>query len=659
MRVTRTIATLGLTFALAAVVGCEGSVKGGGSGGSGAAGPGSGGAGPAGPGSGGMGGAGTTGTGGNGNGGGGQGGGSVTCDIPRVDLLLAVDNSRGMGHKQALLAEAIPDLIAGLVNPPCVDASGVPAPSQPASPLDACPAGTDRVFQPQTDIHIGVVSSSIGGHGSDSCPNVDPSSPTCAPNPNYTNNDKAHLLDRTDACKTGTVPTYASKGFLAWDPNQVMMPPGEGTLDNGAGAGLVPTLKDMIVGAGEIGCGYESQLESVYRFLADPKPYETITVVNNIAQPMGTDLVLLEQRKAFLRPDSLLAVLMLSEENDCSTKEYGQFFYVNQLRVGATNVRLPRPRKECATNPNDPCCKSCGQAAGNCPVDPTCSGPNGDIVLLSPEQDSVNLRCWDQKRRFGIDFLYPIDRYKQAFSASMIADQQGNLVKNPIFSDLDPSDDNAKVRDASLVVFGGILGVPWQDIARDPADAKKGFKAWDELEQPAGNAPSAWDVIVGNPETYVSAKDPLMLESTDPRSGANPITGAPIASPANQGANPINGNEFTNGSNDELQYACVFDLPAGMERDCTDPSNTSCDCVSPSNDSPLCAPNPNDGNKRTLQVRAKAHPSRRQLALAQRLGKQAAVGSICAPQTSNPSAADYGYRQSVKIILDWLGRRGC
>jgi hypothetical protein len=414
---------------------------------------------------------------------------------------------------------------------------------------------------------------------------------------------------------TGKVATYANKGFLAWDPNQAMMPPGEGTLDNGMGGGLVPTLKDMIVGAGEIGCGYESQLESVYRFLADPKPYETITVINNIAQPMGTDLVLLEQRKAFLRPDSLLAVLMLSEENDCSTKEYGQFFYVNQLRVGATNVRLPRPRQECAKDPNDPCCKSCGQAAGNCPVDPTCSGPNGDILLLAPEEDDINLRCWDQKRRFGIDFLYPVDRYRQAFSATTIADQQGNLVPNPIFSDLDPSDGISTVRDASLVVFGGILGVPWQDIARDPADATKGFKAWDELNKPVANAASAWDVIVGNPEMYVNATDPLMIESTNPRSGTNPITGAPLASPANQGANPINGNEFTNTQNDQLQYACIFQLPPGMERDCTDSSQPACDCTDPSNDSPLCAPDPNNNNQRTLQVRAKAFPTRRQRGL--------------------------------------------
>jgi hypothetical protein len=631
MRVTRKIVTLGLTLALAAMAGCK---------------------------TGGTGGSGQGGEGGEGGGQGGAGGGvPVTCDIPRVDLVLGIENSRGMAYKQALLVEAIPDLIAGLVNPPCVDASGLPAPSQPSSPADACPAGTERAFQPQTDIHIGVVSSSIGGHGADACPNEEPNS--CAPVSNTTNNDKGHLLDRADACNMGTIPTYESKGFLAWDPNQAMMPPGEGTLDNGMGGGVVPTLKNMIVGVGALGCGFESHLESLYRFLVDPEPYASISVVNNVATPEGIDTVLLTQRKDFLRPDSLLAVLMLSEENDCSTKEYGRFYEVNQLRNNnGTSFRMLRARQECATDPNDPCCTSCGQAPSNCPVDPTCMDSQGQVAVLAPNEDNVLLRCWDQKRRFGIDFLYPIERYKQAFSLTKIPNRQGDLVPNPIFSDLDPSDGNSKVRDASLVVFGGVLGVPWQDIARDPTDASKGFKAWDELNKPVAGSPTAWDVVLGDTEAYVNPKDPLMIESTAQRSGTNPITGDPLASSANPGANPINGNEYTT-SNEELQYACTFPLPASMQRDCSNPSNELCDCTDENNDSPLCAPAPNNGGQRTLQVREKVFPSRRQLAVAKALGRQAAVGSICAPQTSNPSAADYGYRQSVKIILDWLGHRGC
>ncbi len=155
--------------------------------------------------------------------------------------------------------------------------------AQPAKPADACPTGLVRAFAPMTDMHIGVISSSLGGHGSDSCPDVETSAKECVPSPHLTNNDKGHLLSRLDHCGGQSAPTYAGKGFLAWDPGQVLMPPGEATLDSGI-KGLVPALRDMVIGVGQIGCGYESQLESIYRFLADPEPHESITVQNGVAR---------------------------------------------------------------------------------------------------------------------------------------------------------------------------------------------------------------------------------------------------------------------------------------------------------------------------------------------------------------------------------------
>ena len=39
--------------------------------------------------------------------------------------------------------------------------------------------------------------------------------------------------------------------------------------------------------------------------------------------------------------------------------------------------------------------------------------PHGQLrqVFYHSKSTSTNLRCFDQKRRFGIDFLYPVDRY--------------------------------------------------------------------------------------------------------------------------------------------------------------------------------------------------------------------------------------------------------
>src|SRR5262249_13616506 len=152
--------------------------------------------------------------------------------------------------------------------------------------------------------------SSLGGHGSDACNAMSPGKES--------NDDKAHLLSRLDPQNAGQqVPTYQNMGFLAWDPVQQMNPPGESDP-----IALAQQFSAMLLGVGQVGCGYESQLESVYRFLVDPSPAQSIVIDNmGIAQKQGVDTALLEQRKAFLRPDSMLIILSLSDENDCSIRE--------------------------------------------------------------------------------------------------------------------------------------------------------------------------------------------------------------------------------------------------------------------------------------------------------------------------------------------------
>ena len=41
--------------------------------------------------------------------------------IDKVDVLVMVDNSSSMADKQRILADAVPDLVRGLVQPKCVD----------------------------------------------------------------------------------------------------------------------------------------------------------------------------------------------------------------------------------------------------------------------------------------------------------------------------------------------------------------------------------------------------------------------------------------------------------------------------------------------------------------------------------------------------------
>ncbi|WP_437302721.1 hypothetical protein [Sorangium sp. So ce388] len=578
----------------------------------------------------------------------------------KVDLLFVVDNSGSMADKQEVLRLALADFVSGITNPTCVDPTGSPVSEQPGSGLSACPAGSSRVRTPVNDMHIGVISSSLGGHGSGACP------ATTSPS----NVDMAHLLARSNPNGENDLPTYQDRGFLVWDAAGSHDPAGDSDP-----VALTTKLGNIVQGVGQSGCGFEAPLESLYRFLVDPAPYEAISMEGDLAVPSGVDLTVLQQRKDFLRSDSLLLIVMLSDENDCSIRDEGRNYLVAETRNG---FRMWRARSECATNPNDPCCRSCTQAIPNgCPEDPTCVGADGFPARLSQEEDPVNLRCWDQKRRFGFDFLYPIERYTQALSSPTVLDRNGDLVPNPIFSDLNPEDDNSRIRGPQHVVFTGVVGVPWQDLARLNAEGQPdlldglnqdglpvgGIKSAAELGDPlpGGGVSSTWRVILGDPASNVSPADPFMVESRAPRSGANPITGDHTVPPSATGWNAINGREYTipQGSTGDLQYACIFNL---HEARVCDGMAQSCDCRAiPGvvNDSPLCEPesgnDPADPQPRTTtQVKAKAYPGIRELQLIKSLGDRGVAGSICPAQIEDASSPDYGYRPIMNAVLDRL-----
>ncbi|MGK3987632.1 hypothetical protein WME99_31615 [Sorangium sp. So ce136] len=577
----------------------------------------------------------------------------------KVDLLFVVDNSGSMADKQEVLRLALADFVSGITNPPCVDPTGSPVSEQPGSGLSACPAGSSRVRTPVNDMHIGVISSSLGGHGSGACPEATSRS----------NVDMAHLLARSNPNGgANDLPTYRDRGFLVWDPAGSHAPAGDSDP-----VALATKLGNIVQGVGQSGCGFEAPLESMYRFLVDPEPYAQITIQEDVAVPVGIDQTVLQQRKDFLRPDSLLLIVMLSDENDCSIREEGRNYLVAETR---NNFRLWRPRSECATNPNDPCCKSCSQPQGACPADPACAGADGFPARLSQDEDPVNLRCWDQKRRFGVDFLYPIERYTRALSSPTVMDRNGDLVSNPIFSDLDPEDDNSRTRGPQHIVFTGVVGVPWQDLARLNATGEPdllngldqdglpvgGNKSAEELDAPLfGALSSSWEVILGDPANHVPPADPFMAESITPRLGANPITGDPTIPPSATGWNAINGREYTipSASTGDLQYACIFNL---LEERLCDGMAQSCDCRAVPgvvNDSPLCKPE--SGNdpgyplpRTTTQVKAKAYPGIRELQLIQSLGDRGVAGSICPAQIEDTSSPDYGYRPIMNSVLDRL-----
>ena len=82
--------------------------------------------------------------------------------IDKVDLLFDIDNSASMGDKEAYLAQAIPDLVSRLVTPNCVDSDGQ-RDGQVRYHGQRLPWASNAEFSPVHNLHIGIVSSSLGG----------------------------------------------------------------------------------------------------------------------------------------------------------------------------------------------------------------------------------------------------------------------------------------------------------------------------------------------------------------------------------------------------------------------------------------------------------------------------------------------------------------
>lgn len=590
--------------------------------------------------------------------------------VDKIDLLFMIDNSRSMADKQDILRLAVPDLVARLVNPVCVDALGNTF--DPPPPGGRCPTGQNRQFNPVDDINVAIISSSLGDSGAnDVCP------PAGLPQHLPEGVDMAHTLG---SLARGRGNGTNAHGFLEWRRGTDL-------------AQFNSNFERLVQRVGEAGCGFEASLESWYRFLVDPFPYRELVRVPCPGGAAGSagcvepatdanrqillDEELLAQRAAFLRPDSLVAVIMLTDENDCSIRVGGNSWQVAQ--VYGSGAPMYRGSSACDDNPNAECCYTCGQRPPEgCTPDPVCEEEpeDGFAGRLLGTEDGTNLRCFDQKRRFGIDLLYPTSRYVNALrqrelcwntpDLSLDGCPAENRVPNPLY---------AGGRNESLVFLGGIVGVPWQRLAssvdssgdplRDP-NTQLRYKTARELEED-----DTWAAILGSPGVPWSPArdgqpespglpplpptDPLMIESTTPR--ANVARG-----------NPINGREYPTdqespGTPNDLQYACIFPLPEPIV--CSGAAGESCDCKvdrsgRPLYDRPLCEEEPGESAAGTTQYWSKAYPGLRHLQVLHDYGENSIVASICARNvdiTTRDTRADFGYRPAILSIVERLGEQ--
>jgi hypothetical protein len=387
--------------------------------------------------------------------------------LSKLDLLFVIDNSASMADKQKELARHLPALLREVT----------------AAPTNA-QSGHLR------DVHVGVITSSLGSHGTSAC---------AAEVFGADSNDRAHLLPRPG------VGCAMTSSALTWTF-------GTNTTELATAAACV------VASANEQGCGYEAPWEALYHFLVDPAPYAKAEVKcsfgtsgdacgNNKIMVEGIDEEILAQRKAFLRQDSMLAIVMLSDENDASLKPAG----LNWLPWGYPEGEMKRGWGACANVPDEfepetaaefkklhdeYKCFSCFEDAS----DPNCKVP------WEPNEDDRNLRAFNMTQRFGYNFLWGRQRYVDAFTKGQVFGSDNKLAANPVFQ--------GGFRSSELIVVAAIVGAPETLIKPDMS-----AEDWDRLIGPVGKG------------------DPRMIESVRPRDGA------PFDRAIAEG--------------DDLQYACA------------------------------------------------------------------------------------------------------
>jgi hypothetical protein len=176
----------------------------------------------------------------------------------KVDILVVVDNSGSMSQEQAALAANFPRLIEELMAP------------------------SDSGHAAVTDLHVGIISTDLGSAGYDlsTCGNGELG---------YDLGDDGRLRSTPSPTVGGCAASYPL--FLSRVRDQADYP----LEQMGADFQCLATL-------GTNGCGFEQQIEAARKALVEH------------ARPGGVN-------EAFLRPDSILAVLWVTDEEDCSVAD--------------------------------------------------------------------------------------------------------------------------------------------------------------------------------------------------------------------------------------------------------------------------------------------------------------------------------------------------
>jgi hypothetical protein len=214
--------------------------------------------------------------------------GTVGCCDPgvdSVDLLFMVDNSNSMSEEQASLAAGFPQLITALTTG------------------DANADGTVD-FPAVTDLHVGVITADMGVGGY--------TVPTCS-NADFGDDGVLRTVGNTSI--TGCAATYPA--FLAFT----------------AGSDVGDFANDFacVATVGTGGCGFEQQLEATLKALT-PSTSRTRFHDDSTGHANGAN-------SGFLRPDSVLGIVLVTDEEDCSAANPELFDPSSETFTSDLNLR--------------------------------------------------------------------------------------------------------------------------------------------------------------------------------------------------------------------------------------------------------------------------------------------------------------------------------
>ena len=205
-----------------------------------------------------------------------------TTAVDSVDILFGIDNSSSMSANQANLARNFAVLVNQLVMPPDANMDGIPD------------------YLPVKSIHVGVVSSDLGTPGS--------TLPSCL-NSDLGDDGLLNPIRNGLAIRSHQPWTTAAAGVR---PARCMNVPDQypSFLTFDAATTDAAVFRDDFVCNAYLsigGCGLEQQLESAYRAL----------VVHNPREAAGNT----DPNAGFVRSNAVLAVVIVSDEEDGSTRD--------------------------------------------------------------------------------------------------------------------------------------------------------------------------------------------------------------------------------------------------------------------------------------------------------------------------------------------------